>query len=157
MRKKKKYTIPQTIGVYFCTYMPYDNWPMHQAHLGDITHEQATELINALTKSQPLENFENVCIKTIRAEYSDNATIDRRSGCRDRYSTLELSNMFYLERFPCHALCAPLGNKSRTEVTMMRKCAANLRAGLCRDEFIRRTLGATLFPQHYASKKQNTK
>ena len=33
-------------------------------------------------------------------------------------------------------------------------CAQNIKTGKCRDEYIRKTLGAILFPQHYATDKQ---
>ena len=32
-------------------------------------------------------------------------------------------------------------------------CARNLRAGKCQDPFIKETLGAILFPQHYGKRK----
>ena len=36
----------------------------------------------------------------------------------------------------------------------MQVCAENIMSGKCRDEFIRQTVGVTLFPEHYAAKKQ---
>ena len=34
------------------------------------------------------------------------------------------------------------------------ECITKIRLGECRDEFIRQTVGVTLFPEHYATKKQ---
>lgn len=34
------------------------------------------------------------------------------------------------------------------------KCTENIATGKCRDEYVQKNLGATLFPQHYAKDKQ---
>ena len=34
------------------------------------------------------------------------------------------------------------------------ECINKIRLGECRDEFIRQTVGVTLFPEHYANQKQ---
>jgi hypothetical protein len=36
----------------------------------------------------------------------------------------------------------------------MQTCANNIMSGKCRDEFVRQTVGVTLFPEHYANQKQ---
>ena len=36
----------------------------------------------------------------------------------------------------------------------MQTCAENIMSGKCRDEFVRQTVGVTLFPEHYANQKQ---
>ena len=36
----------------------------------------------------------------------------------------------------------------------VNKCAKNIATGKCHDEYIRNTLGTTLFPKYYAQDKQ---
>ena len=41
-----------------------------------------------------------------------------------------------------------------TRLDKSKRCFYNLQCGKCQDEYVRRTVGAVLFPQIYANEKQ---
>lgn len=77
-----------------------------------------------------------------------NRCYDTKQGYR--YSTLNIQADFN-KRISCP--CDKTLNHYDAE-TKVEKCHELLCAGKCRDEFIQKTLGAVLFPQHYAKDKQ---
>ncbi len=149
------------IHVNFCTYRPYDSFPHTCIYMGEINTAQLNDLLDAFKTEC---NLKHNCILSMSVRFSDNLSFDPLSikletVCRSR--SLNLSGMFDLQyasrirpstfRAPCMADATPL---PKTAEEMTDICANNLQCGKCRDEYIRKTLGATLFPQHYANEKQ---
>ena len=67
------------------------------------------------------------------------------------HSELTLNGMAHIDKLRCQPNLNVF-NKSTYEKT--QSCFNNLQCGKCKDEFVRRTVGAVLFPQHYANEKQ---
>lgn len=144
----------QKIDVNFTHYMPYDAYPATCINLGQIT---STQLINLLDEFEKNKSRPHTCIQTMNIEFHDSVSFGRLPGCGKRYRTLELSEMFYfydVNDANHHAPCMIGAKQPQSEDAMVKTCANNLRCGKCRDEFIRRTLGITLFPQKYSKEKQ---
>jgi len=141
----------QNICVNFRNYLPYDNIPYTYIPLGKITDDQLQTILNAFEKntSRP-----HTCIQTMSIDFHDTMSFGRMPGLGTRYRDLDLANLFYFYDKRKPAPCIAGGKTPQTEDAMLRTCAHNLRCGKCRDEFIRKTLGAVLFPQHYANEKQ---
>lgn len=116
--------------------------------------------ITAAQLAQMQENVVNAkipatsCINSITMTYMDRISFldggrrcNRQTGrCRE----LEIKDLFWLSdgKFAC-GTC-----RQKNDIAMMRHCAHNLRAGRCRDAFMRNTIGAVLFPALYAKDKQ---
>ncbi len=144
----------QKINVNFCTYRQYDDFPCTNINLGQIDTIQLNKLLAEFKKntSRP-----HTCIQTMHIEFGDIMSFGKMPGCHKRYRDLDLSDMFYfydVNNTKTHAPCMAGKRQPQTEDAMTRACAHNLRCGKCCDEFIRRTLGATLFPQKYSNQKQ---
>lgn len=142
------------ISVNFCTYMPYENVPYNCINLGEINTTQLNELLDKLAKNSGQRHD---CIQTMSVNFSDTFSFGRTPGSGQRYRTLNLSNMFYFydmcnPKFRAPCMTGP--RLPQTSDAMTQACAHNLRCGKCHDEFIRKTLGIMLFPQHYANEKQ---
>lgn len=141
------------ISVNFCTYPQYEPFPDTVINLGEINTAQLNQLMDAAANN-PRQSHQ--CITEMNIKFSDRISFDTTWGARRR-RMLELSNLFYLYdvRNPkFRAPCITGEHLPQTSDAMIRTCAHNLRCGNCRDEFIRKTLGAMLFPQHYANEKQ---
>jgi hypothetical protein len=67
------------------------------------------------------------------------------------HSELILSGMAHIDKIKCDPRISVF-NKSSYEKA--QACFDNLKNGKCKDEFVRRTVGSVLFPQHYANEKQ---
>lgn len=142
------------ISVNFCTYMEYEPIPQTSITLGEINTAQLNQLMDDLKT-----NFgqSHKCIDNMTVNFSDRFSLYAGLGAGRRNRNLILSNLF-----PFYDACNPkfrapciTGERlPKTSDAMTRTCAENLRCGKCRDEFIRKTLGAVLFPQHYANEKQ---
>ena len=133
----------QKTHVQFVVFEPYGEIP-ETVKLGNITQIQAINLVNILKKSSPAKT---ACIKSLNAKYTYNADFDSLKKDLKNYGTLELSGIFYPDNKP---QCAKCRNE---DLAKAKCCARNMRAGKCQDEFIRKTLGAILFPQHYGKQK----
>ena len=125
--------------VQFVVFEPYGGIP-ETIKLGDITQIQAINLIDTLKKNSPAKT---ACIKSFNAKYTYNVDFDSFKKDLKNYGTLELSGMFYPDNRPQCAKC------KNEDLAKAKCCARNLRAGNCQDLFIKETLGAILFPQHY--------
>lgn len=102
---------------------------------------QLLELISRLSTTICANNN---CLGTIQILYQDHPHMN--------YTTNKLliqSDFADKKMFPCDTSLynAPPSSK-------VHACAHNLSTGKCRDEFIRNTVGAILFPQFYANTKQ---
>ena len=137
----------KNIPVHFVSYEPYEHFPDIVATLGHISEAERQSLMSAFNTKTPAPN---ACIRSMTLEYSDHTFFGRVPGNCDRYRSLELSNMFYFDKMPQCQKCS----KNIKETTKIKRCARNLKDGKCVDEFIRNTLGAILYPQHYAMEKQ---
>ena len=138
----------QLVYVNFVAYEPYEQSPTTIVNLGAISVEVANSIMDAFNTNNVTPN---ACIKTLSLEYTDQVRFGQIPGFGPRYSTLDLSNLFYCDVYP---QCKKTIRKM-DDVSKLKHCARNLRAGKCTDEFIKNTLGAALYPQHYC--KQNGK
>lgn len=129
--------------VQFVVFEPYGEIP-ETIKLGNITQIQAIDLINILKKSSPAKT---ACIKSLNAKYTYAADFDSFKKDLKNHGTLEISGMFYPDNIPQCAKC------KIDDLAKAKCCARNLRAGKCQDSFIKKTLGAVLFPQHYGKRK----
>lgn len=131
------------ISVNFVSYEPYEHFPKTIEQVGCITESELKFLMSAFdTKSAP-----NACISSMNLEFSEETLFGSHSHCR--YRSLALSEMFSRHTKP---LCCKCSDKIK-ETTKIKRCLNNLKNGKCCDEFIRNTLGAILYPQHYGKQK----
>ena len=136
----------QLVYVNYVTYDPYESMPTNIINLGAITTDQAQELLDTFNTSDVAPN---ACIKTLSMEYKDSARFSMTPGSGPRYSSLDIDGLFYCDTYP---LCNQTIRKTN-EISKLKCCARNLRNGKCTDEFIKNTLGAALYPQHYGKQK----
>lgn len=96
------------------------------------------------------------CPTCIEMKYNDTISfLDGGARCDKmacRRRTLEISDLFYLA--PTSKKIACTNQRVKSEISALKKCAQNLRTGKCHDEFMRRTLGAILFPRLYTAQKE---
>ena len=137
----------QLIAVNFVEYVPYESIPDHIKTLGYISDEDALKLLDAFNTSDVAPN---ACIKTLSLALSDKVSFGHIPGYGARYRSLDIDGLFYYDTKP---QCAKT-NRKMNNTSKLKCCARNLRAGKCTDEFIKNTLGAALFPQHYGKNKQ---
>lgn len=100
---------------------------------------------------------DDACPASLSIRYEDEMSFldggARKNKTTGRRRTVTICNLFYLAQY--RGKCPACGNAgAKSELALTRHCATNLRAGRCRDEFMRRTLGAALFPQFYLNEKQ---
>ena len=82
-------------------------------------------------------------------ELKDTANFGNMPGGTSRYRSLDIDGLFYCDAYPqCKKTIRKMDDTSK-----LKCCARNLRSGNCTDEFIKNTLGAILFPQHYGKQK----
>lgn len=121
-----------------------------QIKLATITPDQLADLRQAIQQQNP-DTLK--CIKTLQTNYCEEVTVDPEweQDKKIDHQRYALSPRF--PRLPYLAPCYKVKH-AQNEIEMACMCARNLRNGKCRDEFVRRTLGAVLFPQFYAQDKQ---
>lgn len=137
----------QLIAVNFVEYVPYESIPDHVKTLGYISDEDALKLLDAFNTSDVAPN---ACIKTLSLALSDKVSFGHIPGYGARYRSLDIDGLFYYDTKP---QCAKT-NRKMDDTSKLKYCARSLRAGKCCDEFIKNTLGAILYPQHYGKNKQ---
>lgn len=137
----------KNISVNFVQYEPYEHFPNHVAMLGCISLAELDKLMNALNTNRVAAD---ACIRSLALSYTDHVNFGRMPGLTKRNCTLNIDGMFYYGQ---DTKCGT-PNPHMDEEAKIKRCARNLKNGKCKDEFIRNTLGATLFPQHYAKDKQ---
>ena len=137
----------KNIPVNFVQYEQYEHFPNHIASLGCITRVELDALMEKLSTRNVAPN---ACIKTLNLEYSEHTGFGNVFGSNERRRSLSIDGMFYFDQYP------QCGKKNCTlsEADKIKRCARNFKNGQCCDEFIRNTLGAILYPQHYAKDKQ---
>ena len=134
------------IAVNFVEYVPHESIPNHIKTLGYISDADAQKLMDTFNTSDVAQN---ACIKTLSMELNDKVSYGKMPGFGMRYRSLDIDGLFYCDTYPqCTKTIRNMDELSKT-----KHCARNLRAGKCTDEFIRNTLGAILYPQHYGKQK----
>ncbi|MBQ3039106.1 MAG: hypothetical protein IJD41_00930 [Alphaproteobacteria bacterium] len=160
----------QPIAVNFVEYEQYEHFPNHVQTLGYVSVADALKLMDIFAnprqsaflgliqnspKLQELLQHDNVapnaCIKTLSMQFNDQVHFGNIPGAGNRYRSLDIDGLFYLDTNP---QCATKTNTRKwTDKKKLLCCARNLRTGKCTDEFIKNTLGAILYPQHYGKQK----
>lgn len=137
--------IKKNIPVHFVQYEPYEHFPNHVASLGCLTYSELDTLMEKLSTPNMAIN---ACIKTLNLEYTESTGFGRIIG-NERRRSLSIDGMFYFDQYPqCGKQNCKLDEKAK-----IKRCARNLKNGKCCDEYIKNTLGAILFPQHYGKQK----
>ena len=134
-RQKKvpiKFTVPDQ----------YDIFMSHTYQLGFVTTEQAHQIINKFHSNKPAPN---ACIQGASIAFEEWVHFGPHNT--KHFTSLNISGMFYPDKMPQCAKCIP------SDTAKVNCCARNLRSGKCQDQFIKQTLGAILFPQHYGKRK----
>lgn len=141
----KKINVVFSIPTYdsFDTYIPVTR----------ITYAQLEQLQQSIScATLPKDS----CLTSMSIKFIDSMSFlaggSRRNRITERDLTLEISDLFYLADTNHRLLCSNC--KKKGEHAMIRHCANILPNGGCRDEFMRRTLGAALFPKLYAKENQ---
>ena len=121
----------------------------HLASLGNgLTIEQAALLLIALRNTpMPLKS----CWQDMH--FAFNAQEDKqRGGSGLIYDTMKITSAFdSTMKMPCGACNSNPASNSCPELVT---CRDRIAAGQCKDDFVRKTIGAVLWPQHYAKLKQ---
>ncbi|MBQ2017578.1 MAG: hypothetical protein II208_03590 [Alphaproteobacteria bacterium] len=121
-----------------------------EQEIGKISHTDLEWLMSELSNEQNTVK-PNSCVRTMSIQHLDTVNFGMNPFHNKRNQSVEISNIFYFTDTKPKCTSVPRG---ADEDTKMNICYKNLAEGKCCDEFIRRTLGATLFPQHYAKDKQ---
>lgn len=140
-------TSDKNIPVNFVQYEPYEHYPNHVAHLGHIGSDELNELMSVFNTNKIAQN---ACICSLNLSYLEQTRFGRIPGGNKHYCVLDIDGMFYFDQYP---QCGK-PNCQLDETGKIKRCARNLKNGKCRDEFIRKTLGVALFPEHYKKDKQ---
>ena len=122
-------------------------------YLTDLNIETSTD--NAIRLLDLIKNTDiknSTCIKSFfNSELTINAHHSASSA--NIHSNLKLFGLANMQK----TICQPAQGKliyTQSKYDMLRRCFNNLRCGDCQDEYVRKTIGAVLFPQHYAKEKQ---
>lgn len=110
------------------------------------TEEKKKNLYAALKAEDSLPK--NSCIQKLSMRYSETIDFNKIDG-----RGIHIDPLWYngaTKPLSCAPKCAGICDIR----TRMHICAENLKTGKCRDEFMRRTLGAALFPKLYTTEKQ---
>lgn len=102
----------------------------------------------------------STCIKsyfnselTIDAHNSASIDAHNSASVASIHSELKILGMANMEK----TICQPAKGKqvyTQSRLDKSKRCFYNLQCGKCQDEYVRRTVGAVLFPQIYANEKQ---
>ena len=137
------------IFAYFATYLPYDHIPYSVFSLGSVSLADTQKILDALATNPPADNS---CIRRICAKYTDEVWAPNTPQIVTRHPSLELSLMTWSNPKRLACMTRPFRTEDDDNKCAAR-CAKNLAAGKCKDAFIRRAIGAVLFPEFYASGK----
>ena len=133
---------PKKVPVKFTVPDQYDSFMSHTYQLGFVSPEQAHQIIDEFKTHKPAKN---ACIKSASIAFEEWTHFGPYNN--EHFSWLNISGMFFPDDKPICAKCIP------SDIAKVNCCARNLRAGKCQDNFIKQTLGAILFPQHYGKQK----
>ena len=152
----------------YISHTPHPNFPMQRHQIGDkISFDTAIHLVNALRHTPyPLNFCWGFMITDFNASiynYENGTNANRtyhakklesfKNFCKSEpEKTGHISMVFYTDCNFIKCTCAPdIANSNPTH--KIEHCHENLSTGKCRDEFMCKTIGATLFPQHYGKQK----
>ena len=119
--------------------------------MGDITLQDLDFLMFEFSDSKNSSNTRS-CATTMSLEHRDTVNYGPNPFHNRRSRSLEISNIFYFDYTTPKCERMKRSDYTCTE-QKMAICCKNLKNGKCCDEFIRNTLGAILFPQHYGKQK----
>ncbi len=126
---------------------PWRQSGTHHVMGPNIDDETLAKLLNAFETTTAPSDF---CLHNLDIHMQYNNRIHRNCSATGFSSICALSTDFNQDMLcPCDEKvnnCSQLGKSYH--------CAQNIKAGKCRDEYIRKTIGEVLFPQHYATDKQ---
>lgn len=110
--------------------------------------EDAIRLLD-LIKNTDIKN--STCIKSF---FNGELAISTHNSVSTAsiHSELKLLGLANMQK----TICQPAQGKlayTQSKHDMLKRCLNNLKCGKCQDEYVRRTVGAVLFPQHYAKQK----
>ena len=142
----------KNIHVNFVAYEQYEPIPTFATTIGMATPAQAQQIMDALVANHDTAGA--CCIRQICAEYKNYVSLKRPvlpgvNPSLNQNVSLDLTPIFY---YSTKQLCYS-SNHFFSDEKRMQRCARNLQNGKCQDEFIKNTLGAILFPQHYGKQK----
>ncbi len=142
----------KNIHVNFVAYELYEPIPTFATTIGMATPAQAQQIMDALVANHDTAGA--CCIRQICAEYKNYVSLKRPvlpgvNPSLNQNVSLDLTPIFY---YSTKQLCYS-SNHFFSDEKRMQRCARHLRDGKCTDEFIKNTLGAILFPQHYGKQK----
>ena len=118
--------------------------------------------INSMLKLNQLKKLvagttmpDDYCINSFMMTHEHTMSFMQPGGYTKKHMTYTSQMLYIKELFEpdCTTPCK-CDNKCNDEFGRLNTCARNLRAGKCRDEFMRVTLGAILFPKLYGKDKQ---
>lgn len=114
----------------------------HHTYVTNISPTVKEQLFRALAPEHSLSD--SCCIECFSMQYNERFVFDGGKTC-----SLTINPLW------SHKSSKPLACEKMQSLfgSRMDQCACNLRAGKCRDAFMRRTVGAILFPELYAKQK----
>ena len=138
----------KNIAVRFVKFEQDEKHPDTIGFLGNISDDERIKIMDAFSAHTPAAN---ACIPHMTLDFQDKTYYGHAPWNYDRYPFLYLYSMFRLtNKMPkCGKQDCKLDEEAK-----IKRCARNLKNGKCQDEFMRNTLGAILYPQHYAKDKQ---
>lgn len=140
----------KNISVNFIVTDAYDpEFTSFAQEMGKISRDDLEWLMSEISNEKNTAKI-NCCVRTMSIRHLDAVNFGMNPFHNKRNQSVEVSNFFYFTDAKPKCTSAPRG---ADEDTKMDICCKNMASGKCCDEFIRRTLGATLFPQHYAKDK----
>ncbi len=139
------------IPVYFVIRNIHNPRSDYRAKLGEISIEQLGKLLSMWDKNAPSNDS---CIHQMTIQYIDQISFGRIENNMENTRRLEFHSVYRDFNAPCM-----MGNQCQntSQISIQGQCAQRLRNGKCQDAYLRRTLGAILFPQLYSNEKQKTK
>lgn len=142
----------KNIHVNFVAYELYEPIPTFATTIGMATPAQAQQIMDALVANHDTAGA--CCIRQICAEYKNYVSLKRPvlpgvNPSLNQNASLDLTPIFY---YSTKQLCYS-SNHFFSDEKRMQRCARYLRDGKCTDEFMRKTLGAILFPYYYGKQK----
>ena len=141
----------KNIPVKFIVTDAYDpEFASFEQEIGKISRNDLEWLMSEFSNEYNTVN-PNSCVRTMSIQHLDTANFGMNPFHNKRNQSVEISNIFYFTDAKPKCTNVPCG---ADEDMKMNICCKNLTAGKCCDKFMRCTLGATLFPQHYAKDKQ---
>ncbi len=124
--------------------------------IADLGYVSPADAMKIATEVADTKTLKPLCTGPVGVQLTYNTTTPYMRPMQ--FGTLDIQSLFNMPKayanedahpMPCVMTnCSKLSKKKRAKI-----CAAKLAAGRCMDEYMRRTVGAILYPQHYATQK----